>query len=274
MLFRSERGIIDNRTIPNGGGTVTKNGNDEWNITAAMNNEIVGGICTLYYQIADKPEGAYVFKIRGKNPKDAAVRAYMDEALPDFAGYAWAIAQHETRGGTSGNRVLNQFNPDGTKAHLPNKTKNGNGWGIGQIDRSKQKPPGVVTTAEVWNWKVNVLAMNTALVNKRAMHREFMGDFARTYGKRANWTPLQGTQSHTFSNVTLSAESWATIVLYNGGGGVRQSKGIIKTDGKRYDINSPWAFGEGTGIWTFSDNGTNYAYKISRELRGLNPVEE
>ena len=65
--------------------------------------------------------------------------------------FAWAIAQHESR---AGNRVFNQFNPSASQSFFeqPNKTVNGNGWGITQIDGGTN----VVATAIVWDWHVNV----------------------------------------------------------------------------------------------------------------------
>ena len=238
---RTERGTRDNKDIASSGALP---GNQEWDITAAMNNEIVGGKCTLYYKVDNKPEESFIFYIRGKNPKDADVRAYINaNVLPEFLGYAWAIGQTETR---NGNRVFNQFNPvnyPGLKAGTPNLGPP-DGWGIAQIDRSKSG--GFTTTAEVWDWKASVRTMNAKLLEKRDKHREFVADFKCTFG---NGIPLPPSP-YTIGGVSLSAEAWATIVLYNGGGGVRVSEDITKsTDGKRKNIQSPWAYKQGVDVF-------------------------
>ena len=126
----------------------------------------------------------------------------------------------------------------------------------------------IIPNGIIWDWKKNVTEMNRILKTKKAKHYDFMGDFERTY---PGLTAINGMQTHTFNNQSLTVEAWATIVLYNGGEGVRTSS-VIQKDGIRRSVQSPWAWVNGT--WTFGDNVRNYAYKVSRELRGLNPIVE
>ena len=278
---RPERKALDNRSYPD----TTLPGNQTLDIKATMNNEIIGGRCTLKAKAKyenTEHEKTVIFPIRGKNPLDTNVRAYMNLALPEFAGYAWGIAQHESR---DGKKVFNQFNcrhytdQSTGKAALasgtPNKTAGNkpqdDGWGIGQVTITSFLSK-IIPTAVVWDWKANIVEMNRVLTDKRKDHQRFMLYFAQTHGSAPNWFALDGVQPYTFNNVTLSAEAWAIVVLYNGGDGVRPSSVIKKVGEGPKNIESPWAFAN--GAWTFSDNGNNYAYKVSRELRLLEATED
>ena len=93
---RPERDTLDNRTLPQ----VELRGSAAYYITMELNNEIVGGRCTLGMQVVGGPSITYPFSIRGKNPLDATARAYITANVDEeFQQYAWMIAKHESKYG-------------------------------------------------------------------------------------------------------------------------------------------------------------------------------
>lgn len=260
---RTERGTVDDRNYP-AQGYVTLSGNQEWDITATMNNEFVGGNCTLFYRLDGGNAGSVTFRIRGKNPLDADARTEIDGVVgASFTAYAWGMAKHESRFGP---RAYNQFN-----AGVTNGTPfygAPNGWGMCQIDRPVGNPG--VTTAEVWNWHTNVGAMNAKLLEKQTVYNRFIGYFRDSYGSNANWS--EPPAAHTIGATTLPAEAWGVMVLYNGAdAGVPQSE--VPTHEGRF--RSPWAFNPNNGTWTFHDNSQNYASgRVRPELEGTVNTQE
>ena len=263
---RTERGTLDDRNFPTTG-WVTLQGDAEWDITAAMNGEFVGGDCTLHYRLNGANAGSVTFRLRGKNPLDVDARARITASVgADFAAYAWAMAQHESR---QGNRVYNQFNTQGGIEGTLN-FGGPNGWGVCQIDRTAAE--GGVSTAEVWNWHQNVAAMQAKLVEKQTTYRRFIGYFRDSYGTQANWS--EPPAAHTEGAVTLPAEAWGVMVLYNGAdGGVPVSAPPSRPQGFR----SPWIFNPQTGVWSFHDNSQDYASgptRVRPELEGTTNIQE
>jgi hypothetical protein len=258
---RPQRGNLDDRDFPGNAGSTDLPGHEPWSFTSAANNEIIGGKCVLSFEVAgNNPDNAAMnifnsstFFIRGKNPLDADVRAFIDANVnPAFVNFAWAIFVHETK---AGNRIYNQFNPAGAYAELPNKDADPDrdGWGIGQIDRKKQG--GTTSTAEVWDWHANVISANAIIIQKRAEHRERIGWFREMYGQQTNWQ--EPPAEHPIGNTTLSAEEWGIIVNYNGRGGTPETTrppGSIPPN-----FQSPWKFDPVTGKWSFHDNQRGYA---------------
>jgi hypothetical protein len=265
---RTERGTLDDRDFPTTG-WVTLQGDAEWDITAAMNGEFVGGNCTLHYRINGGNAGSITFRLRGKNPLDADARARITASVgADFAAYAWAMAQHESR---QGNRVYNQFN---TQATIEGTLNFGgpNGWGVCQIDRERPPDDIGVSTAEVWNWHQNVAAMQAKLVEKQTTYRRFIGYFRDSYGTQANWS--EPPAAHTEGTTTLPAEAWGVMVLYNGAGGVPFSTTPTRPSPP---FQSPWVFNPTTGVWTFYDNQNNYAAgptRVRPELEQTTNIQE
>ena len=260
---RPERGTLDDRNYPTQG-YVTLTGDQEWNITAAMAGEFVGGECTLLYRLNGANANSITFILRGKNPLDAPAKAQIDATVgASFTAYAWGMAKHESRFGP---RAFNQFN-----AGVTNGTPYygaPNGWGMCQIDRPVGNPG--VTTAEVWNWHTNVAAMKAKLVGKQADYNRFIGYFRASYGTHANWS--EPPASHTIGATTLPAEAWGVMVRYNGGGGVPTS---TTPTHPTPPFGSPWIFNPTTGVWTFNDNQTNYASgRVRPELEGTVNTQE
>ena len=259
---------IDDRKYPADGSWYEHlDGLSPFNITdKLMNNEIIGGKCKLHYKIKSKVdnkeiEGMFPFYIRGLNPPDAVVRDYISDTVADaFKGYAWSIYQHETR---SGAFVFNQFNVRGQYKHLPNWGKP-DGWGITQIDRSKSK--GVTTTEEVYNWRTNILNGSSILSEKLATHKDMLAKIKRSYPDK--WVEPPATI--LFSNSMWSTEQLAVTVLYNGAAGVTETAVITNNNSKLWGkIKSPLVFNEKASPanrWSFCDNRTNYAFKVTREF--------
>ena len=259
---RTERGTVDDRNFP-ADGYVTLAGNAEWDITAVMGGEFVGGNCTLSYRLDGENSGNVTFRLRGKNPLDADARARIDTSVgASFTAYAWGMAKHESRFGP---RAFNQFNAGVTNGTPFYGTPNG--WGMCQIDRPVGNPG--VTTAEVWNWHTNVTAMNEKLVEKQTVYNRFIGYFRASYGTNTNWS--EPPTAHTIGATTLPAEAWGVMVLYNGSAGVPTSKPPTRPGG----FQSPWIFNPVAGTWTFHDNVNNYAsIRVRPELEEtVNTIE-
>lgn len=265
---RTERGALDDRNFPTTG-WVTLQGDQEWDIAAAMQGEFVGGNCTLHYRINGGNAGSISFRLRGKNSLDADARARITASVgADFTVYAWAMAQHESR---QGNRVYNQFNTQGGIEGTLN-FGGPNGWGVCQIDRKRLPDDIGVSTAEVWNWHQNVAAMQAKLVEKQATYRQFIGYFRSSYGNQANWS--EPPAAHIEGATTLPAEAWGVMVLYNGAdGGVPVSRPPSRPQG----FSLPWIFNPQSGVWTFHDNSQDYASgptRVRPELEGTTNIQE
>lgn len=261
---RPERGTHDNRRVP-ATGWITKPGDEAWDIAAAL-NEIVGGSATLAIVKDGRLVGHTEFVIRGKNPEDEAVEAFLANIIDTpFRNIVGPITRHENR---QGRYIYNQFNARIINREQPN-LGNPAGWGIAQLDRSGQDG-GHTTTAEVWNWKTNLVSMSALFVEKRNMHLGFISAFRSKYGTHTNW--VEPPLSYEFipeSNVRLDSDEWAEIVLYNGAGGVPWTTLVSNNSTNRF--RSPWVFlPNETNVnrrWTFHDNGTNYAQRISFEIQ-------
>lgn len=214
--------LDDRRTRP-----VSLRGGATYLVTAELINEIVGGRVDLGLTIADRPEHVETFFIRGKNPTDAAARAYIDATVDEeFRSFAWMIAKHESRP-TRGDptRAYNQFNPHNPLMELPN-LGDPDGWGICQIDRSgNQQEPHHATTAEVYDWHANVGSMNAKLREAKGTYNRLVEAFASTYeGQPGSGWIAPDQCSVVCEGRTLSLKEWAVLTYYNGGGGCPTQK--------------------------------------------------
>lgn len=248
---RSERFAYDNRTLA---GSVT-HGGESYDITAALNNEIVGGRCTLNISV-DGTQVNYPFFIRGKNPLDTTARTYISSNVgTDFQGYAWMIAKHESKPANAP-RYYNQFNPsEDSYKELPFKGAGADnwGWGIGQIDRGQANDH----TPEIYDWHQNVAAMNAKLNDALATYNRFVGYFRDLYQNdpTTRWFEPD-TVTTNISEVAVSARMWSVLTFYNGTGGCPR----LMLAGRRRQV--PLEFNPATTNWVLHVNSENYVYKV------------
>jgi len=243
---RSERGALDNRNLSQS----TLYGDAIYSITQALSDEIVGGRVILQANVWNSVSVSYPLKIRGKNPRDEIAREYITSLAPaDTREYAWKIAKHESLSGT---RFYNQYNPSGNSyKELPFKGNGASnwGWGIAQIDKGQFGD----TTAEVYDWHKNVQAMANKLTTALSDARRFVGYYRSAYSANSNWSEPPSTD---VDGVTVTAEMWAVLVLYNGAEGIPGQ--TTPTHERRF--HSPLQFMPATGDWIFHSNTRNPDY--------------
>ena len=298
------RKTLDDRDLPPGGGHWSPSPPRDathpniCDVTQELlGGEIIGGDCTLYCKVEDianhakTVEHAFPFSIKGMNPPDANVEAYAKFEMPAFCkDIALAILKHESRqkGPNGKYYYYNQFNAGDPPYYLPNKTADETkinpvtklreivrkffGWGIGQIDR--KEPPDdpstttyYVTTAEVWNWRTNVLASAQTFETKLDEYKGLLKRIKETYPNE--WKdPPPTVDRH---GVTWTHEQWGAMMLYNGCSaeyGVPATLVNAKDGTGRVKIYCPLVFDHKKRSWTFSDNKNNYAPQVAKYLLG------
>jgi len=179
----------------------------------------------------------------------------------DFQRFAKAMARHES---FSGGHYYNQFNEGAGLHEQPFLGDNGRGWGIAQIDMDGNEP-----TSVVWDWKANIRKMNEMLRTKQHTCQELIRYYRETYGNRPDWT--EPPASYVIDQIDLSALEWATMVRYNGWGGIEG-----QDFGTHTGVHSPWEFvierdnqGQDHGRWQFHDNRNGYAHCIAAVLQAF-----
>ena len=244
---RADRFTYDNRTLVE---QVT-HGGEGYNINDALNNEIVGGRCTLNASV-DGVQISYPFSIRGKNPLDSVARAYITAQVPaNTASYAWRISKHECKAGNA-TRFYNQFNPSrDSYKELPFKGNGANnwGWGLAQIDRGRNN----ANTSEIYDWRRNVDAMRAKLQEASNNTTRFIGYYSSAYSALPNWTEPPSTN---INGQVVSGEIWSILTLYNGSGGIPGQTTPTRTT----PFHSPLEFVPATGEWIFHTNSYNPNY--------------
>ena len=223
-------------------------------------NEIIGGKVCLTSQVQNTSAATTEFYIRGKNPLDADARAYIDSTVDEeFRDYAWMIARHESR---QGRRFYNQFNAGTNNTERPNWGAPF-GFGICQIDK---RTNGCVT-AEVYNWKTNVVSMNEALLEKRERYEEVLGWYRAAYqnAPQAHWTEPDNVTTNV-NGFILTARQWAIMTLYNGASGTHDLP-----VGPHRNWSTPIHFDPILGRWSLHTNVNNYAPVVinDRNVRGV-----
>ena len=248
---RNDRFAYDNRTLTE---HVT-HGGETYDITASLNNEIVGGRCALNISVGGTQVN-YPFSIRGKNPLDATARTYISSNVgADFQDYAWMIAKLESKPANA-SRYYNQFNPsEDSYKELPFKGGGADnwGWGIGQIDRGQANDH----TSEIYDWHQNVAAMNTKLNDSLATYNRFVGYFRDLYQNdpTTQWFEPD-TVTTNISDVAVSAQMWSVLTFYNGTGGCPR----LMLAGRLRQV--PLEFNPVTTNWVLHVNSQNYVYKV------------
>ena len=250
---RGERHALDNRTLLD----VTCVGSAAYSITAGLQNEIVGGACSLFVQVSGAAPLTYPLAIRGKNPLDATAREYITANVDaEFQPYAWMIAKHESK---SGSRVYNQFNPSNPLIELPNKTNGANrwGWGISQIDKGEDGD----STAEVYDWHENVASMNATLRDKKRDYNRFIGYYREAYANNpaTQWIEPDNVTTN-IDGYEVSAAMWGILTLYNGAQGI-----LPQTAGRHRGFQCPLEFCPLTTNWVFHANVRDYVSLVLGE---------
>ncbi|MBR4172644.1 MAG: hypothetical protein IKR48_13415, partial [Kiritimatiellae bacterium] len=236
-------GGIDDRTL----GPQEKYGEEEYNITGALNGEIIGGRVTLNAAVSDLAGFAYRFSIRGKNPRDAAAKAYIDSCVPqETVPYAWRIACHESK---DGDRFYNQFNAQETGLkELPN-WGSPHGWGIAQIDKGENGD----STAEVYDWHENVASMRAKLIYAIGRTDAFLGYYRSAYSNTSNWSEPPSTNINGY---VILPRTWSILTIYNDVDGI-PAQTTPYHSGK---FHSPLQFIPSEGRWIFHTNSINPNY--------------
>ena len=263
---RTRRGVRDNRVL------IVTNiiGSAAFNINAALTNETVGGKCVLRSRVDDKVTGSHEFFIRGKNPLDTTVRAYITANVDEeFRSYAWKLAKHETivglglpvNGVITNAMCYNQFNPTGQYKELPNFGAP-DGWGIGQIDRSGNEISAMnyTITKEVYDWHSNVDSMNKVLRDKRARYLEIIRLFRNKYQNDHSTNWVEPNVATNLNGTVLTAREWSIITLYNGARGCDDLSDVA-----RPNESSPIHFDPTSSTWRLSTNVNNYAPSVISE---------
>jgi hypothetical protein len=195
--------------------------------------------------------------------------------------FFWAILREETR---SGLRVYNQFLPAGNPAGLPNLGPP-DGWGLGQLN---YPGPQTASTAEVYNWKINLQSAFQVLRGAAQDADEYFRDVKNTYPNEPEAaSPLAYIVD---SNYTLSARDLWTIVAYNGRAGCFPNilDRFSATPWKYFSPNSTDLFPPPCptgrfcigplGRWCFRDNSfggdSNYGSKVIHELQTTDNTQE
>jgi len=209
-------------------------------------NEIIGGKVSLTSKVQNVSINEMEFYIRGKNPLDEEVVAYIDTHVPTgVVSYAWKIAKHES---IQLGRIYNQFNVHEQTGSTPNWGYP-HGWGISQIDKGSN---GCVT-AEIYNWRTNILAMAEKLREVTTLTENFLGYYAESYSTNSNWSTPPSTN---VLGEAVSPEMWSVLTLYNGVSGVPSQR----TPSHPRRFRSPLQFDADAGIWIFHQNNINPNY--------------
>lgn len=248
---RTERGDTDNRD---------KKFEDLKALTVGITTECIGGKFTLTATdlVSQENVSAWVFpeiefKVRGRNPMDSVVRAYIDETVGAEFPYAWAIAVKETR---AYNTIYNQFNSrEGTGDYL-GKPNYGSpdGWGISQIDYSASGS--TASTEEVYNWRTNIASMQTILAEKRNTFLRIKARVLEYWASQG--IPVEFPEVYEFKGHSVSTEMLSVAVYYNGASGRNgsMSEAMPTYNGSRF----PWELVNGVPV--FVDNGNSYAESV------------
>lgn len=251
-----DRGARDDTQFPLAGPRRLP-GNQPWQIHTDYEGRFVGGSGTLKARINNAFEVTFPFFIRGKNPRDAIARAFVQANSGGFP-YFWAMVQHESR---QGDRVYNQFNAVARNPRfleLPNKdsTPGTDGWGLAMIEGAN--------TMQVYNWRSNITGAAAILADKQAATNRFFEAVAFTYPSDPEARNPPGAYTVPGTATAIDARSLSTIVLYNGARGTPFSP-LTRPNGTNVTFQNPWTFnpeGNAGEKWQFQDNSNGYAKKV------------
>lgn len=233
---------------------------DDWNIVAAMGDDLRGGRMELRTQLGTAVL-TNVFHIRGLNPDDADVE---DLLAADSFRFALAIVQQEC--GYTPQRGYRQFNTTGTLGTniqgvvtndykwCPNRSSDGIGWGLMQLTNPSP------TAQQLWDWRANVQGGLNILNDKQAMASNYFAAVQRMYP--AQYEPPPATYTPPGTSTALTALEAATIQNYNSGACFLEE---IVSPSQTNQYRSCWAFNPAApsgSRWTFVPNANDYVRKV------------
>ena len=303
---RPERKTLDDRQYPIDGGVKTLPGDQPWDIDAEFNtreygSRFFGGEITLYYAVGSAAEKSFKFKILGKNPDKDKVNAFIDSYQTGIAGggfrYAKWILWHES-GGFRAPVGYKQFNAPGQGNEYQPNYGAPDGWGIGQIDRSRSG--GATTTEETWNWQQNVCSSLLVMQEKVKLSAQYHTALANTVPV-ADLAGLPVNVTIPGTHTSLTAQEASQITLYNGGSFIlrlniakpKKNAPTVRTglfpgawsvaSSTLPDVftrilvapnpNLPYQVDIPGTLWTLVPNSNNYVYRVvsEAETAGLTP---
>ena len=259
----------------------------EWNLRDEYSENFSGGEVTLHLRLDSMSEpDEFTFKIRGENPEDADVIAYIESA--HTFNFLPAMVRHESYVPHAGpSYQFNQFNPavlDNDQVdELPNYG-GPDGWGLMQLDGNGLDRQ--ITTEELWNWRTNVDSGIEVLESKFAALDEYVDAMERIYPDEYENPRIPGAYTHdvTIQDVTttLTMEEASVIQRYNGGRGLfeefmvdENGEFVLDQNGDRIVIARfayAWEFNPEAPAgskWTFGPNQNNYVHEIVEEYLAL-----
>ncbi len=227
----------------------------KWHAHLDYQGQFFGGDVTI---TSDKANSIRKFKILGENPQDNIVVDYLRSRM-GMHWYALPIAKHESR---IGSRIYNQFN-EGTVSYTDEPNKGDpDGWGVMQLDGNGLNR--IITSEEVWNWKINVNNGVDVVSTKRNSFSVSIAQYSN-YAKNkwpAEWEEPPTTMVISGTNTVLSLEEVCTIQLYNFAKVIWTIPGHINKYLSCVDFDPTEPSGS---RWFFVKNPNDYVYKVIKE---------
>lgn len=254
-LRHARRNGLDDRIIE-----MNQPSDSDCPISASL-TEIIGGDAVLSGTFGDMAPIEFRFSIRGHNPTDGDVEAFVG-SLGAPPRYALAILQHESR---FGDWFYNQFNPTGNLRDQPNFGPP-DGWGICQLDSARGS---AITTAEVWDWKSNVRG-GMDIIRKNESEAPGYFDAVRRTHPQA-YEPPPATYIPPGTHTAWSHLEAASIQMYNGSSVVER---LMTASGGMALYRSCWKFDPNRPVgqrWKFIPNQNDYVQRVTQLFESGGP---
>lgn len=261
MAWEGERVRNQVARMTPGGGWVVLEARQDWDIVGEMDGALRGGRLDLLCRLGGLVTTNSLW-IRGINPDDADVEAYIDSVCGDY-WFMEAIGRLESRQGTD---LYNQFNETGTLGtnwadvrYCPNRSSDMHGYGIFQVGDTSGFD---ITPDVLWNWQTNadlaVQMLEQARILAVSYFRATERNYPAQYEEPPNYVP-PGTTT------MLTATEAATLQLFNGGA---ISNMLPMPNGSNRWYKSCWQFypgNESGSRWEFVPNSNNYVKTVIQE---------
>ena len=180
-------GTPDLVELPAGGGRKMLAAGATWNVAAEYvqlppDDQFFGGDGYIKCE-SSSWVATHEFRIRGRNPDDAAVRMFIDTEMDPY-WYAYAISKHESRIPMSPypDEIYNQFDlrktaHAGTDVLYTPLLGHPDGRGLMQVDYTalrRTQPTACLTKTQIWNWQENVKAGKANLDEKNTIAENWL----------------------------------------------------------------------------------------------------